>query len=437
LLAASLFQIRTFRSASVSDAGAWSLMTAGVALNRPDFAVFYFPLSCAFIFWFCLKNRKAWLLPLLSYLLPFCLLTFSIYGCFAWLVGFDKLIYDNIFWIGHLPGAANIHQLSISGLSKNALLRTTIAFLLRTIALSPLLYCFGFKNRFTELSCKYYHCVIFPAVCLFHILVEAKYVFADLQIILLITFCLILKKRPKNIENTTMLFLNLISLLSLGRIFFNISIESYLFYMGIIPLAFLTAAISRALCGSSVEIERRIVFYLWCFFLLGIGKILYTNYLIYEHFNIKVETSRGTYYAKHSIVDKALAKAINLIPRINPKVKTLVTMPEGASLNFFTGAEFSLYHPTLLPHVISSYGEAQLIEDLRVNAPDMIVYLHTYGHMWGEEDLFSVNFGKEIDAWVRNNYYEFETIGPKPFVERFWDHGGITLFCRKDFKCSY
>ncbi len=165
--------------------------------------------------------------------------------------------------------------------------------------------------------------------------------------------------------------------------------------------------------------------------------IMYSMYFVYIFINYgkkmpyRINTSKGTLY-----VEKRLAKTVNdtllYIQNEIPKDKKILIAEEGLIFNYLADREANLKYYALIPHMIDTFGEENIISDLAKNPPDyMLVANSVYVTKAG--GVFGNDYGKKIAMFIIYNYDYVKTI-KDPEVKR--DGFEITVFKLKKDKIN-
>jgi hypothetical protein len=116
----------------------------------------------------------------------------------------------------------------------------------------------------------------------------------------------------------------------------------------------------------------------------------------------------------------AVQAALQLIETTMPRKATLAVVPEGAIINVLSGRMNPTPHNVLMPVELRILGERRVAEDFQDHPPDFVLLCHKDTTEYGAP-LFGRDYGRDLDAWLRQNYVEVGLIGNRPFQnpERF------------------
>lgn len=145
--------------------------------------------------------------------------------------------------------------------------------------------------------------------------------------------------------------------------------------------------------------------YLTLLFFTGLYLCIYIyNYSLYSH---KFHFSKGDLYVTDlSEKYKCVSTILNIAKQIKAEGKTFIYIEEGTWLNYyldipFNPKEYSLMHR----HQISLIGEQNVICILKKNMPDYI-FKFTSPYFVRPNGEFGIDYGKEIFAFINDNYIE-------------------------------
>jgi hypothetical protein len=444
LVAALWMQVKVSKSSSSRSPLLilWGVLTALVLLNRLELGVLYTGLS---VLWLLLSQRQhtessAWFQATLFFLTAFTL-TFCCFGYFVYHSDLSTVFEHNALWFGHLPFFSNksqtyayglTNQEHIFGFTAKNLLQILMVTACQLIAILPLLYSFNWRNSLTR---------FFEATWLFWLLlsITAQFywvkpgdIFSNWQIVILICGAILASGSYKRVPHGHLVFfLNILSVVLLARIFFLLTLSSYFFYLGVIPLISITVTLSIWVRRGTVLQKRIFATYLALFCLVFSARSATLNYRHYRSSTLRLSSPVGTIKLPTTESNTAL---ISLYSLFSPKpnyIKSLLVLPEGTSFNFLADYRHPIYFQTLLPHLVGAYGEKTLLDAIKSSFPDAIIYIHRPSPEYGNH-LFSFTYANEIGAWINENYVSTVSIGPPPFQTLVWGQGGATLYLRKN-----
>jgi hypothetical protein len=100
-------------------------------------------------------------------------------------------------------------------------------------------------------------------------------------------------------------------------------------------------------------------------------------------------------------IEQFLAYIESRFPEEKP---SLVVIPQGVSLNYYTGMKNPTAYYLFIPAEVNSPElEARMIEELEATRPDYIIYTSRYMKEFGVKG-FGIDYGMEVAAWISQNY---------------------------------
>lgn len=124
------------------------------------------------------------------------------------------------------------------------------------------------------------------------------------------------------------------------------------------------------------------------------------------------------YYAQYIHVSPQQMEAVRKVIMSKPGARSLVVLPEGAILNYWTRLPSSISFIEFTPPLLKYRGQARLLSELQANPPDLVVIwsrhlgeYHTgpFGTCEGSGSL--------IKSWVETHYDLVLETGASPFAE--------------------
>ena len=106
--------------------------------------------------------------------------------------------------------------------------------------------------------------------------------------------------------------------------------------------------------------------------------------------------------------------ALNYIDTNLKSDATFATFPDGVMLNYLARKRSSIADITLNPGVWILAGDEAVLERLKKNSPDYIVYLDREFPYFGLNN-FGEDFAQNIDGWIKENYTAEALFGAPPF----------------------
>lgn len=128
--------------------------------------------------------------------------------------------------------------------------------------------------------------------------------------------------------------------------------------------------------------------------------ILLVHQMFARQMTYKIQTDKGTLYTGINY-GKPFTDAFQYIEENISQDKTLLVMDEGLIFNYLSNRKTNLKYYALIPHMIDTYGELRIIEDLNNNPPDFIFITNNKYPMIGK---FGIDYANNIIQFVLNNY---------------------------------
>ncbi|MEN8181972.1 MAG: hypothetical protein ABFS46_05495 [Myxococcota bacterium] len=102
-----------------------------------------------------------------------------------------------------------------------------------------------------------------------------------------------------------------------------------------------------------------------------------------------------------------------------PPEATLVSLPEGAAINFWLRRANPSRYYLYLPAEFSAFGEEVMLDDLRASAPDWVVLVDRPHEEFGVGPFGrDPRNGQQIMDWVHDHYDPVQRFGSEPFAGR-------------------
>lgn len=124
--------------------------------------------------------------------------------------------------------------------------------------------------------------------------------------------------------------------------------------------------------------------------------------------NTPIKTNKGTIYTDRA-TGESFNQTIDFIKANTQKDSYVLVMPEGAMINFLTERRTSGLFYSLLPINIETYGEDNIIKELKKNPPDYIVINARNSSDYGAA-FFGADYGFKIYDFIKNQYNIEKTI---------------------------
>ncbi len=179
---------------------------------------------------------------------------------------------------------------------------------------------------------------------------------------------------------------------------------------------------SSGRCGGSRVAQLAMLAAVAC----AVAGLVRTTHRFTEHKSIPVADGADRFVAagRGRLVNRLLD---GIRQHVAPN-ETIVAMPEGAMINYLARRTNPTRHLKFLPPELLMFGQADMIDSLRVHPPDWILLIHRNTLEYGPQ-FFGADYGRELMAWVGRNYHRIDRVGDEPFVdERF----GIVIMRRTE-----
>lgn len=137
----------------------------------------------------------------------------------------------------------------------------------------------------------------------------------------------------------------------------------------------------------------------------------YTSYYIYNsaQMNTKLISEKGTFKSTPGY-GYTINETIKFIKEEIPKGKIFLAAEEGLVLNYLTESDINLKYYALIPHMIDTYGETKIINDLSKNPPDYFIVTNNIYVTMSLGGIFGTHYAKEIAKFIVKNYDYIKTI---------------------------
>ena len=275
--------------------------------------------------------------------------------------------------------------------------------------------------------------LMFRIILLFFLFIlTKKYLRAFIQfrcmpliLIIGITFYLINIFRSYEIkQNISLLTIFLISFLMIIRVLLIVIPNWYGFYLAtlglvcyyfffyeIIPLIIVPLS-SRFNISFSKPLYS---FLLSCFFIsLALSHWCITRNH-YKLKNFQMKTDRGNIFFRNDQKAMRYTKIIDYLRKNTSHDDTLVVLPEGIGINFFSHRDNPTRYYAFIPPRIKLIGEEKIIDQFDKTNIDYILIVKRETPEYGFP-YFGVDYGKKIDLWIKHHYMLEKLFGPYPFT---------------------
>jgi len=138
-----------------------------------------------------------------------------------------------------------------------------------------------------------------------------------------------------------------------------------------------------------------------CLAFLGIV-FLINNMLIVTKNDYPLKTPKGTYYLR-SQPGQVIQQAVSYINENSDKNDTLLVIPRGLSINFFTGLSSNNRYYDFIPPTIEVTGEDKIVQNLKHNKPRYILVTNEDLSEWGAPFICR-DYAFNICKFIQDNY---------------------------------
>ena len=107
-------------------------------------------------------------------------------------------------------------------------------------------------------------------------------------------------------------------------------------------------------------------------------------------------------------------RMIDEVNRVARPGETLVVVPEGLSLNYFTRRVNPTGQLNFTPPAIIMYGEDEMLRAFRARPPDYIILTSVDTAEYGPR-FFGFDYARELGSWMQANYETVSLVGDPPF----------------------
>jgi hypothetical protein len=103
---------------------------------------------------------------------------------------------------------------------------------------------------------------------------------------------------------------------------------------------------------------------------------------------------------------------------------TAVVLPEGVSLNYFTGLRNpTAYYNFIPPEIPTLEEEQRMLAELQKAAPEYVIFIDRDTGEFGRRG-FGIDYALDLSAWIRDAYQIEKTFGSR-------EHWAMVLLRRK------
>ena len=143
-------------------------------------------------------------------------------------------------------------------------------------------------------------------------------------------------------------------------------------------------------------------------FCLTISSIYFLYFL--PNMNFKINGTKGAFFTSFPY-SQIINESIDYVNKNVPETNSVLVLEEGLIINWFTNRKTDLKYYALIPHMVDTLGEKNIIDNLSKNKPDYIMITNNPFPQVGE---FGIGYAKDITTYIFDNYdYEKSIVNPK------------------------
>ncbi|MDP8233427.1 MAG: glycosyltransferase family 39 protein [Candidatus Saelkia tenebricola] len=346
--------------------------------------------------------------------------------------GITKNDVINISWIGLDNVALNSYLII-----KSFILHIIVILLLGIGAVSISSF---FLNKKEEsnfvLSLGGVIIIIFSFILAWNLLGKNFLQYRSLVLLLLIGMCLFFWRmiHGGNFKKNIACFsLFLISFLTIARIILKTTPYGYGFYMMSLSIIcyyiFFFQIVKEVVEKIRINNFSMLFFQslLFCLFLFLVNPYWSISSYLYALKNVKVDTEMGSIFCFPEPKTLRYWEAVEYLIEHSSVEDTVVVVPEGVGINFYSGRKNPLRYYTFVPPCCERTGEEKMIDEIKSHDIDYFVIIHRPTSEYGYA-FFGIDYGRKISAWINQNYEIIKQFGPMPFTSNEF---GIAILKRK------
>jgi hypothetical protein len=126
------------------------------------------------------------------------------------------------------------------------------------------------------------------------------------------------------------------------------------------------------------------------------------QFAVDDLYRYPIDSSRGRFYDYDGRRANSIARFLDYA-RSHP-IRSLVVVPDGCTINYFSRIDTSIRYLAFVPdHIDSPLAEAEIVRELAANPPDRILANATSMSDFGY-GLFGSSYGRTIARWITANY---------------------------------
>lgn len=220
-------------------------------------------------------------------------------------------------------------------------------------------------------------------------------------------------------KNIMSLSLLVFSFVLLTRVFFNVRIVHYGFFLvlpGFLILLVIILhrfpALMNRTTGDSrfgmIPVIVLVLFTLYSYFFHSVRQYSLIDYPIKsDHEVIK------TFDIRYADTGRIIQEAIDKINVVVEPDETFTVFPEGLMFNYLTRRESPSPYTAFLPTFFSVF-HGDILESLQEEPPDFILLVERSTSEYGYR-YFGIDYAAEVLDWIKENYVEISQMGRRPF----------------------
>lgn len=220
-------------------------------------------------------------------------------------------------------------------------------------------------------------------------------------------------------KNVVTLAFSVFSFVLLTRLFFNVRIVHYGFFLvlpGFMVLLIVSLdilpAFMRRITGSArlgtIPLIVAIVCILYAYF--------HHSFMIYDYVNYPIRSDHEaikSFDLRYTDTGRIIQEAIDRIGVLVQPDETLTVFPEGLMFNYLTRRRSASPYTAFLPTFFSIFDRA-ILESLRQKPPGFVLLVERSTSEYGYR-YFGTDYAADVFQWIEENYTEIQQIGKKPF----------------------
>lgn len=308
-------------------------------------------------------------------------------------------------------------------------------FLVSTLPFSFIYLALSFHEKIKALiTSKNYIWIIYTLSYIFlmyvYFVLFTKYAFSErlfswmplTTTAILICLCVsFLKKGIKNTDIKDLMYLIITAgaLIASFKSYFSLNLHLYGTFMfplvSLVNFIFITDYLPKSFNFSNTyNWKSACAFYL--IFLSLVYGTVYTN-IGTNIYKTHIKTDKGVIYSNRA-AGTPVNDLIRYISTNVPKESKILIIPEGVIINFLTQRDSDNRYYSLLPLNIESFGEKNIINDLKKNPPDYIFINNRNTGDYGYKHICN-DYAKNLCKFITQNY-DFKIITGSEFITKIY-----------------